>query len=281
MAHSREPRAIAPEDELLLSALADQAAITLDHASRYRQLWRESQGARAQLETAARRKDEFLAMLSHELRNPLAAIVNALAVLRARMPEDSALERVHAAADRQTRHMTRLLDDLLDVSRVTQNKIVLDRRPVMLQELVEQALQAAEPLLAERRHEVAVDVAEQPLVVSGDADRLAQVLANLLTNAAKFTPPGGHVAVALEAGEGEAILRVRDDGIGIDPDLLPSIFEIFVQAHRESHRGDGGLGIGLSLVKRLVEMHGGTVEAFSAGRGSELVVRLPLIAPVA
>ena len=281
--HREGPGPADPDEEAILSALADQAAIALDHASRWRALWEAGQRAQRELEVASRRKDDFLAMLSHELRNPLAAISTAVEVLRIATPDDPKLAQAQAIAARQTLHMKRLLDDLLDVSRVTRDQIVLQRRPVALQDVLHQALDVAAPLIEQRRHHLEVDVPAEPMVVDGDADRLVQVLSNLLTNAAKYTRPEGHVKVALATEDGKAVVRVRDDGIGIPADLLPSIFDLFVQADRDPTRSEGGLGIGLSLVKRLVEMHGGTVAAASegAGRGSEMVVRLPLLTPAA
>jgi signal transduction histidine kinase len=272
-----------PEEEAILAALADQAAIALDHAGRWRQLWAAEQRARCELEVEARRKDEFLAMLSHELRNPLAAIVNAVEVLRLASPHDPKLHQIHQIAYRQSMHMKRLLDDLLDVSRVTSNRVVLERTNVALQEVVRQAVAGLEPMIRQRGHRLEVTLCEPPLVVDGDPDRLLQVVSNLLTNAAKYTEPGGHLWVSLSDGGGDAVLSVRDDGIGIPADLLPHVFDLFVQAERDINRSEGGLGIGLSLVKRLVEMHGGTVEAKSEGpaHGTELVVRLPLVARAA
>jgi len=271
-----------PEEEAILAALADQAAIALDHASSYRALWEEGQIARRELENESRRKDEFLAMLSHELRNPLAAIVNAVEVLRISSPHDPKLEQIHDIAARQSMHMKRLLDDLLDVSRVTSNRIMLARQSVALQEIVRQAIDSVEPILRHRGHHLEVELPDAPLLVDADPDRLLQVVSNLLANAAKYTEPGGHVWVSVGSEEGQAVLCVRDDGIGIPAELLPRIFDLFVQAERDANRSEGGLGIGLSLVKRLVEMHGGTVEAASdgPGRGTEVVVRLPLAVPV-
>jgi signal transduction histidine kinase/ActR/RegA family two-component response regulator len=275
--HQRGREVPDPDEELILGALADQAAIALDHASRYRQLWQQSQAAQRELELAAQRKDQFLAMLAHELRNPLAAIVNAISVLRLLPPGDVRREGVHAAANRQVQHMKRLLDELLDVSRVTRNLIEIERRATVLQEVLQHALQGSRALADERRHEVALSVPDEPVVVEGDPDRLVQVVSNLVTNAVKYTEPGGRIELLLRVEGSEAVLRVRDDGVGIAPHLLDSVFDLFVQA-RPGARGQGGLGIGLSLVRRLVEMHGGTVAAHSdgVGRGSEFVVRLPL-----
>jgi signal transduction histidine kinase/ActR/RegA family two-component response regulator len=276
--HREGPEPSDPDEEVILSALADQAAIALDHAGRYRQLWEESEAAQRALVEAARRKDEFLAMLSHELRNPLAAISNAHEVLRLAAAGNEKLERVMQIANRQASHMRRLLDDLLDVSRVTRDKIVLDRRPVLLQELIQQAVQATHTLLAARRHELTVELPEEPVVVEADADRILQVVSNLLTNAAKFTPPGGHVRVSLAVEGANAVLGVADDGQGIAPELLPTVFDLFVQAKHGPGTAEAGLGIGLALVRRLAEMHGGSAAATSAGpgRGSQFVVRLPL-----
>ncbi|HEX2252939.1 MAG TPA: ATP-binding protein [Thermoanaerobaculia bacterium] len=272
----------APEEEELLTALADQAAISLDHAGRYRALWEESQQARSELEDAAHRKDEFLAMLSHELRNPLAAIVNALGVLRVRPTADAQVGRIQQLATRQAMHMKRLLDDLLDVSRVSRGKIALERRRVAAQDVVRQAVDATQHLFEGGRPALVLELPEDELCVDGDPDRLTQVVVNLLTNAAKYSGPEGRVALTLERvdgpGGGELELRVRDDGQGIAPELLPQVFDLFVQSGGGGDRAQGGLGIGLTLVRRLVELHGGRVEARSEGpgRGAELVVRLPL-----
>jgi signal transduction histidine kinase/ActR/RegA family two-component response regulator len=266
-----------PDEELILGALADQAAIALDRASRYRELWHQSQAAQRELEVAARRKDQFLAMLAHELRNPLAAIVNAISVLRLMPPGDLRRDGVHAAADRQVTHMKRLLDELLDVSRVTRDLIEIERRPAVLQEVLQHALQGSRALVEERRHALELSAPDEPVVVEGDPDRLVQVVSNLVTNAVKYTEPGGRIEVVLRVEGREAVLCVRDDGVGIAPELLDSVFDLFVQA-QPGATGRGGLGIGLSLVRRLVEMHGGSVAAYSdgAGKGSEFVVRLPL-----
>jgi signal transduction histidine kinase/CheY-like chemotaxis protein len=268
-----------PEEHFLLGALADQAAIALDHASRYYELLVESREAREQLELEARRKDEYLAMLAHELRNPLSAITNALSVVRAVLPEDPHMARVGAAADRQSKLMARLLDDLLDVSRVTHGKIALDLAPVSLQEAMKQAVQATQKLVSQGRHRLTLVVPEEPAVVVGDFDRLVQVFTNLLSNATKFTEPGGHIDVTMSVDrkDDRIVVRIRDEGVGIAPELLPSVFDLFVQADHSRDRRGGGLGIGLTLVQRLVRMHGGEVEAVSEGlgNGTEVVVRLP------
>lgn len=233
--------------------------------------------ARGELEAAHQRKDEFLAMLAHELRNPLAAISSAVDVLQARIPADERTARIHEAARRQVRHMTRLLDDLLDVSRITRGKIELKREPVGVDAIVHQAIQTTTPLMRSMGHDLSVTLPPEPLTVRGDADRLVQVVSNLLTNAAKFTPAGGHIWVEVHPGDEEVRIQVRDDGAGIPPDRLPHVFELFAQSDRTLDRTQGGLGIGLTLVKRLVEMHGGRVEARSEGpnRGSEFTIVLP------
>ncbi len=237
----------------------------------------ELQRQRAALAEADRRKDEFLAMLGHELRNPLAAISSGLQVLRRHLPEVAQAHRAADAVARQSQHMARLLDDLLDVSRITRGAISLRRTPLDLAEVLEQAVQVAGPLMRERHHDLLVSLPPMPVRVEADPDRLSQIVTNLLTNAAKYTPPGGQVRLSALPGEGEAIIRVRDNGIGIPPALLPRVFDLFVQAERSADRSEGGLGIGLTLVRQLVALHGGRVEAFSegVGKGSEFVVHLP------
>jgi PAS domain S-box-containing protein len=233
--------------------------------------------ARARLEAADRQKDEFLAMLAHELRNPLAPIRNAGELLTRTLPAESKLQPVAEILQRQVSVLVRLVDDLLDVSRITQGRIELRRRPVLLAELVAQAMETVEPLMQEKAHRVSV-VSYRPLRVHGDSTRLVQCLVNVLTNAAKYTQPNGRIRV--ESGEegGQAVVSITDDGPGIAEDLLPHVFDLFVQSKRTLDRSQGGLGIGLSLVKRLIEMHGGSVSASSPGpgRGSTFVIRLPL-----
>jgi signal transduction histidine kinase len=236
--------------------------------------------ARAEAEAASRSKDEFLAMLGHELRNPLAPIVTALEILRLR---GQVPERELGLLQRQVRHLTRLVDDLLDVSRITRGKVEIRKEPVELSAAVDKAIEMAGPLFEERRHELAVEVPTDGLEVHGDPVRLSQVAANLLTNAARYTEPGGHVAVRAWREGGEVVLSVTDDGQGISGELLPRVFDLFVQGPRSIDRREGGLGIGLTLVRSLVALHGGRVEARSdgPGKGSTFVVRLPALAPLA
>ncbi|MBL8112640.1 MAG: PAS domain S-box protein [Acidobacteria bacterium] len=231
----------------------------------------------ADLSEAGRRKDEFLAMLAHELRNPLAPMSNAVHVLKRAGGGDTA----HAATsmlERQVAQMSRLVDDLLDMSRITQGKIELRRERLELSPLLTQAVDAATPLYLGMGHELTLTVPQRPLIVNADGTRLAQVVGNLLNNAAKFTDRGGLVTVTAERDGADAVLRVHDSGIGISPEELPRVFDMFTQVDTSLERSRGGLGIGLTLVRRLVEMHGGSVFATSPGlgRGSEFVVRLPL-----
>ncbi len=224
-----------------------------------------------------RRRDQFLAMLSHELRNPLGAIVSATALLR-RESGAAAPARLVDLLDRQSRQMARLLDDLLEVGRVTQNKIELRRSVVDLGAVTRDAVAAVEELMRARKLTFTVHSEPEPLRVDGDPARLQQIQVNLLSNAAKYTEPGGRVLLRLTCEDGAAVIRVRDDGAGIAPEMLDSVFDLFVQSSRTLDRAAGGLGVGLTLVRALVSMHGGTVTAASegVGKGSELTVRLPL-----
>ncbi|MBK7972924.1 MAG: response regulator [Deltaproteobacteria bacterium] len=237
--------------------------------------------AQAALLEADRRKDEFLAILSHELRNPLSPILTTVELIRMRAA--GAFERECGVIERQARHLVRLVDDLLDVSRLVSGKIQLVRRPVELGEVVTRAIETVSPLVEAKKHAVEVDVPARGLVVDGDEERLVQVVSNLLTNAARYTPEGGHIRIAAAATDGQAVLEVRDDGAGIDPEVLPRIFDMYFQASRNRARREPGLGIGLALVHSLTALHGGTVEALSEGpgKGSKLVVRLPLAARAA
>ena len=232
--------------------------------------------ARHEAEVANRAKDEFLAMLGHELRNPLAPILTALQLLRLRGIK--AAERERQVIERQVQHLVSLVDDLLDVSRITRGKIQLNPRPVNISEVVAKAIETASPLLEQKGHALQVDVPREGLVVDGEGDRLAQIVANLLTNAAKYTENGGRITLRAAPVGGEAVIRVEDTGIGIDPDMLPRVFDLFVQERQALDRAHGGLGLGLTIVRSLAQLHGGRVEAHSEGpgRGAEFVVYLPL-----
>ncbi len=237
------------------------------------------------LREADRRKDEFLAMLAHELRNPLAPIANALQILRMTSPNEPVLEGAHDLIERQMQHLVRLIDDLLDVSRVSRGKIKLERMVLDLTSVVQHAVETSRPLIDARRHHLTIDSAPEAQRVYGDFTRLSQVISNLLNNAAKYTDEGGEIVLRVETIKGvedqsdQVAIRVRDNGRGIEASVLGSLFELFYQVDRNLDRAEGGLGIGLSLVKTLVDMHGGSVEAHSAGKGfgSEFIVRLPLI----
>jgi signal transduction histidine kinase len=235
-----------------------------------------------ELEAAVRKRDQFLAMLSHELRNPLGAVLSATYVLD-RMADTSLCPASVAACrviQRQTLQVARLLDDLLDMSRVMHDRIEVRRQVVDLTQLVDDVVNAVQPLIDARRHQMAVNVAQAPLYVCGDPARLLQIQENLLANAAKYTPPGGQIHLSLLDEDGTAVIRVRDNGSGIPHHMLESIFELFVQSDDSLDRSGGGLGIGLTLVKKLVELHGGRITAHSqgAGQGSEFVIRLPMAA---
>jgi signal transduction histidine kinase/integral membrane sensor domain MASE1 len=235
----------------------------------------------AELERALQAKDEFLAILGHELRNPLAPLRNAAEILAVRAADDPAIARIQQIIERQVRHMVRLVDDLLDVSRITRGRVELRRERVAMADVVARAAEAARPLMEERGHELSADLPTEPVTVDGDPVRLEQALGNLLQNAARYTEGHGHIAVSLAREGGEAVIRVTDDGIGIAPEMLERVFELFVQGERPRHRSAEGLGIGLTLVRNLVEIHGGRVSARSEGpgRGSEFIVRLPLAGP--
>lgn len=233
------------------------------------------------LKEADRRKDEFLATLAHELRNPLAPIRNAAEILKLQGREDPVLRAAREMIDRQVRHMVRLIDELLDLSRISQGKIRLQRERLPIGVIVQQALESGRPAIQQAGLELHVSLPPDPIYVDADPTRLAQVFANLLNNAAKFTDVGGHVWFTVEREDDHVVARVRDTGIGIAADMLPEVFKMFTQLERSANRSQGGLGIGLSLVKQLVELHGGSVEAHSNGRGagSEFVVRLPAVEP--
>ncbi len=238
----------------------------------------ERKRAEDELREAERKKDNFIATLAHELRNPLAPIRNALHVMRQQLPADPQLAWCGDVIDRQVGQMARLLEDLLDVSRITQGKFGLRREPVALAAVVEQAVEIASPFIDVASHALAVTLPPQPLTVDGDPTRLAQIFGNLLINAAKYTQDNGRIVLTAQLEADEVVVRVKDSGIGIGAEHLRHIFEMFSQVQSALVRAQGGLGIGLALVKGLVEMHGGQVSAVSdgLGRGSEFIVRLPI-----
>jgi signal transduction histidine kinase/ActR/RegA family two-component response regulator len=231
------------------------------------------------LKEVNQRKDEFLAMLAHELRNPLAPIRNAAQLLNVHSPGRPEVEWARAVIERQTKHLVRLVDDLLDVSRMVRGQITLQKKKVDLAEIVQTAVETSRPLIRLRKHHLNVQLPERPVRLDADLTRIAQVLSNLLNNAAKYTDDGGQIQLDATPESGFVAIRVRDTGLGIAPGLLPHVFDLFTQADRTLDRAEGGLGIGLTLVKRLVEMHGGRVEARSEGlgRGAEFIVWLPVI----
>jgi PAS domain S-box-containing protein len=230
------------------------------------------------LREADRRKDEFLATLAHELRNPLAPIRNGLQILRLTGADPTAVPQIHEMLERQVNHLVRLVDDLMEVARVTRGRIELRKEAVDLGAMVRSAVDTSRPLIEAARHELVVESPAEPVTLVADPVRLAQVIANLLNNAAKYTEEGGRITVSARREDDQAVVAVRDSGIGIPADVLPRVFDLFAQADRTYHRAQGGLGIGLTLARTLVELHGGTVAARSEGlgHGSEFIVRLPL-----
>jgi signal transduction histidine kinase len=250
-----------------LEAATEENQRLLDETRRYAEALKE----------ADRRKDEFLATLSHELRNPLVPLRSGLEILRTSLHEEVP-ERVYEMMDRQVEYLSHLVDDLLDVSRITSGKVVLRTEHVELRELVEAAVEAGRPFIESRRHELVLDLPREPIWVSADRVRMAQVLSNLLNNAAKYTPEGGRITLSV-AKDADASLCVSDTGAGIPGEMLEEVFEMFAQVNRTLERSQGGLGIGLAVVKRLVEMHGGsiTVESPGLGEGSAFTVRLPAV----
>ena len=235
----------------------------------------------AKLQESDRRKDEFLAILGHELRNPLAPIRNAAQIMRLKGLHDPQLSWLRDVIERQVDHLTRLVDDLLDVSRITRGKIELKKERIDIAEVVARGIESSRPLIDEHRHELVVTQAQGPMIVDGDLTRLSQVLGNLLNNASKYTPAGGRVELAVQRDGDEVAITVRDTGVGIPAEMLGRIFEPFTQVETTRRQAQGGLGIGLALVRRLVEMHDGRIEAASAGAdlGSTFVVHLPLMPP--
>ena len=260
------------ERELLAARKAAEAALDARRSAEA-----ELKKLNAQLSAADRRKDEFLATLSHELRNPLAPMRSALDILKLKFGQGTD-NRLLQAFDRQMRHMTRLVDDLMEVSRITQGRMQLQRAPVELSALVQGAAHDLAATMEAARHTLRVSIAEPPVIVDGDATRLAQVVINLLTNAAKYTPDGGTIELHLSCDDGVAEIQVRDNGIGLPASALATVFDMFSQLEPALERSKGGLGIGLALVRGIVELHGGGVHADSPGPGlgSTFTIRLPL-----
>jgi signal transduction histidine kinase len=257
----------------LLQAFADQAALAIWNV----QLLAREQAARAEAEAASRAKDQFLALLAHELRSPLAPILTAAVVMR-RSGAPPTIKRTIGIVERQAGHLARLLDDLLDVSRITRGTIELRRERLDLEKAIRNALETTRPQVEAMEHTVSLSLPLTPIHVDADSTRLEQILVNVVNNAAKYTPRKGSIGVSVIEEGGETVLRVRDTGIGIAPEMLPRIFDLFMQGDQSLAHTAGGLGVGLTLVRRLVELHGGRVSAHSdgPGRGSEFTIRLPL-----
>ncbi|MFL5245838.1 MAG: PAS domain S-box protein [Gemmataceae bacterium] len=266
---AESPRRYGPEDQAVAEDLAHRAADAIENARLY-----------MEVKEADRRKDDFLAMLAHELRNPLAPVRNALQILRMRNADGVTVERAKDVMERQMEHLVRLVDDLLDVSRIMRDKIELRKERIELNKIVERAVETAQPLIDAQGHQLIVNLPSEPLWVEADSIRLSQVIANLLNNAAKYTEKAGRINLSAHQEGNEVVLQVKDNGIGIAPDMQTRIFDLFMQADRSIDRSQGGLGIGLTLVRRLVEMHHGRVTVASAGpgQGSEFTIRVPALA---
>ncbi len=265
---SKQPRHFTDDDVNFVQLVGDRVALAADRARLIHTLEEESA-----------RKSDFLSIMAHELRTPLSAITNALYILEnIELPDDRAARQV-LTANRQTRQLARLVEDLMDVGRISKGKIELRQEAVAICDVARGAAEAVRPFAEARGQEFGCQITPETLLVEGDPDRLEQVITNLLQNAVKYTEPGGEIRLLVQREEGDTIVQVRDTGIGIDPPLLPQIFDLFQQIDRQEARARGGMGIGLALVKRLVELHGGTIEAASAGRGrgAEITVRLPLL----
>jgi len=270
-----EERRFSPMDRALLHDLARQVACALDRA----RLYEAARSSELRLLDASRRKDDFLALLGHELRNPLAPILTALEVLKLRLDDAGGSWSELGVIERQVTHLSRLVDDLLDVSRIAVGKLELKKSPVDLDSVLALAVELTTPLVEQRRHRLTVERCPEPLRIDADAVRLAQAVGNLLGNAAKYTDPGGRIALRSRREGRDAVVEVRDSGAGISPDMLASIFDPFVQVDRTVESAHGGLGLGLALVKSVVELHGGSVRAESdgPGSGSEFRIRLPAL----
>ncbi len=271
--YSRTPRRFTPDERQHVQALAD----IIGTAAERKQLDAELRLRVGELAEADRRKDEFLAMLAHELRNPLAPVRNAVQILQATYTHDPVVTRLAEMLGRQVGQMVHMVDDLLDVSRFTRGKVELRREPMVLADAVIRAVETARPLIDARHHAIEISVPAEPIHLDADPTRLTQILGNLLNNAAKYTGDGGRIWLSAVREGDEAVVRVRDTGIGLAPEMLLRAFDLFTQESRTLDRAQGGLGIGLTLVRSLVELHGGTVRAFSdgPGLGSEFVIRLP------
>jgi signal transduction histidine kinase len=259
-----------------IAAQRDRLAATAEENSR---LLKESRRYAAALKEADQRKDEFLATLAHELRNPLAPLSNSLSLLASGKAPLRVRDQALGLMDRQVKQMVRLVDDLMDVARITRGKIVLKRQRVELSDVLRSAVEISQPLIEEFNHTLVTDFPAQPVWFDADLTRLAQIFSNLLNNAAKYSEPGKEIRFSAEVADGFATVRIRDQGIGMAPETMARIFDMFAQADQSLERAYGGLGVGLTLVKALVEMHGGTISAWSGGvgKGSEFAVRLPLV----
>lgn len=261
---------------VVITAIRDNDGKVVGYAKVTRDLT-EKQRTKA-LEVADRQKNEFLAMLAHELRNPLAPISNGLQLLMLPGVDDATLKQTTALMQRQLTHLVRLVDDLLDVSRIVTGKLTFRKEPTDLASIIQRAAEETQPAIDARGHELMVSLPMRPIIIDADAVRIAQVISNLLVNASKYTDKPSRIWLTVDRDGGEVVIRVRDQGIGIAPDVLPKIFNLFVQADDSLARSLGGLGIGLTVVKRIVETHGGSVSAASEGqgKGSEFIVRLPI-----
>jgi signal transduction histidine kinase/DNA-binding response OmpR family regulator len=269
----------------MLEELASRAAVAFENARLYRSLQVEiveRRQAERRLQDSNQRKDEFLAMLSHELRNPLAPIRNAVEVIRRVAPPDPKLTWATDVTDRQVNHLTRLVEELLDVARISQGKIALQMEPLDLQTVLAHGIETSRPAIDARGHRLVLNLPPGPVWLRGDFARLSQVVANLLNNAAKYTPDKGVLQLSMTVEGGQAVVTVSDNGVGIEPELLPNVFELFEQGKRALDRSQGGLGVGLTLVQRLVQLHHGQVEARSGGqgKGSEFTIVLPCLTEV-